>query len=130
MSLLDRYEHLWAPEPNTGCYLWSGTGQRYGNVKIDHKLYLIHRLICEEIYGSPPTSEHHALHDTPSGCTGGFCINPAHLRWGTRTENQLDILPEKRQERTQKMVAAILKRTPEQQSERTRKGWETRRSNR
>ncbi len=95
--------------------------------------------------------------------SGFVCVNPEHLYFGTASENQLDLDPETRKSRAEKMLAAALamrtpeyilgwretlhqarmektttadrraagkrgseKVTPEERSERSRKGWKTR----
>jgi len=68
-------------------------------------------------------------------------VNDGHLRWATHRENFYDTPPQKRSERMYKINAlktseersAIVRKTvaaqtPEQHSERARKGWETRRA--
>ena len=124
MSVVDTYEHLWVPEPNTGCWLWYGSAvKNYGRVKIDKKMKLVSRLICEELFGPPPTSDHQAAHATPNGCVGGACINPDHLRWASRGENQLDMPLEARIKRSRKAgLAANASFTRDRLSERGRKG--------
>jgi hypothetical protein len=47
-----------------------------------------HRVICEKVYGPPPTPDHEAAHSCGKGKSG--CINRRHLRWATHTENQHD----------------------------------------
>lgn len=128
MSLLEDYGHLWMPEPNTGCYLWHGSTSRgMGYVKINKKMKVISRLVCEEAYGEPETPKHEAAHATPNGCVGGVCINPGHLRWATRSENQLDTPVKVRVARSRKAgTAATASFTPEGLKERSRKGVEAR----
>lgn len=46
------------------------------------------RVICERIYGPPPTSIHLAAHSCGKGHLG--CINWKHLRWATTKENHDD----------------------------------------
>lgn len=50
------------------------------------KVRTAHRLMCELVHGAAPTSEHQAAHS----CGNRRCVNPAHLSWKTRSENQLD----------------------------------------
>lgn len=45
-----------------------------------------HRVLCEMAYGAPPSSDHEAAH----GCGNRSCVNPNHLRWATKSENQRD----------------------------------------
>ena len=47
------------------------------------------RAVCEAVHGPPPTPKHQTAH-APGVCHNMLCINPAHLRWATREENQAD----------------------------------------
>jgi hypothetical protein len=155
VSFLDDLSDRWTPEPNTGCYLWSGGTNGRGYAQANSKL--IGRIILEEAVGPPPTSKHQAAHDTPNGCCGPACINPSHLRWATVRENKMDmpakarsemvrwaqasLTAEQRTERASKASAFLTKeersnqqralmasRTPEERSEIVRKGHATRRA--
>jgi hypothetical protein len=46
----------------------------------------VSRLICEKVYGPPPTDEHEVAHS----CGKSSCLNKRHLRWATHSENELD----------------------------------------
>lgn len=46
------------------------------------------RIICEEVHGPAPTPKHEAAHTCGHGADR--CVNPKHLRWATRQENELD----------------------------------------
>lgn len=48
---------------------------------------LAHRLMCELVHGKPD-ADNQAAHS----CGNGLCINPHHLRWATRRENEADKL--------------------------------------
>lgn len=61
-------------------------------VMYDGKHYYVARLVCEEAYGPPPTSKHEAAHKRY--CNNDFCINPEHVYWATRSENELDKRPD------------------------------------
>lgn len=79
------------------CWLWTGakSKKRRGQVRpvvqigtMAHpKVVLVSRLVCEWYNGPPPTPEHEAGHTCPLGerC---LCINPHHLTWQTREENE------------------------------------------
>jgi hypothetical protein len=108
MGILERHADKWMPEPNTGCFIWTGclTGsrdkrptvgvsRRLGNGRSQPHRFVA-RLLCEEIYGPPPTSKHQAAHNTPNGCVGGLCVNGGHLRWATNQENMQDKPPDRR----------------------------------
>lgn len=45
-----------------------------------------HRIICQRVYGAAPTPKHESAHS----CNIRHCLNPRHLRWATRIENQAD----------------------------------------
>lgn len=47
-----------------------------------------HRLVCEAAHGQPPSSEAVAAHLCGNGHLA--CVNPAHLRWSTQSQNQFD----------------------------------------
>jgi hypothetical protein len=59
-------------------------------VKIDNKWHNAARLVCELAHGAPPTAKHEAAHSCGNGHIG--CVNPNHLRWATKTENEGDKL--------------------------------------
>ena len=121
MSILERHADKWAPEPNTGCYLWYGAVAGKANdrpqIRVGGKMDLISRLVCEEIYGPRPSDKHCALHNTRNGCVGGHCVNGGHLRWGTQAENMRDI-PEKI--RSERIRQGHLNQTKEQKDSRFR----------
>lgn len=73
------------------CLIWpyGQNGGGYGRIRIDGRMQLTHRLVCEAVYGNPPP-KHEAAHSCGKGHEG--CVNPAHLRWATRAENQADKL--------------------------------------
>lgn len=71
------------------CLLWPyGNVRGYGNLWHNGKHQLVTRIICERLYGAPPTSAHEAAHSCGKGHLG--CCNPRHLRWATSRENKAD----------------------------------------
>lgn len=80
------------PEPNTGCFLWTGaTRKGYGVVKFRQKFYATHRVAYELAYGSF-LEELYVCHscDTPQ------CNNPKHLFLGDAHSNMQDMADKKR----------------------------------
>jgi hypothetical protein len=80
-------------QDNTGCWFWIGMRQKrgkhnleYGHVKINKKQYQAHRIIYKLIYGDIP-NELCVLHN----CDVPYCVNPKHLRLGTRIDNVRDM---------------------------------------
>lgn len=51
---------------------------------------LASRAVCMEAHGEPPSKRHEAAHSCGNGHLG--CVNPYHLRWATRKENEADKL--------------------------------------
>jgi hypothetical protein len=85
-----RFERLFQPEPNSGCWLWTGAVSRqgYGAVsrRIDGKrITLAHRYSWTIHRGSIPDGAQ-VLHrcDTPG------CVNPDHLFLGDNAANVAD----------------------------------------
>jgi hypothetical protein len=60
----------------------------YGIVSINGHLHKAHRVMCELAHGEAPTVKHEAAHSCGNGWEG--CVNPMHLSWKTRKENQAD----------------------------------------
>lgn len=87
MSLFERIEKYTAYEPNTGCWLWTGSTTRFGYGEIRMKDYprVVHRLRYEQQFGPIPKGLF-VLHI----CDNPLCSNPYHMFLGTKTENNID----------------------------------------
>lgn len=60
----------------------------YGQFHFNGEQLYSHRYMCELAKGPPPTENHIVAHECGKGHLG--CVNPQHLSWKTRTENELD----------------------------------------
>lgn len=91
-----RIEARHTPEPNTGCWLWTGTVLRhgYGQICVDGGRDLAHRASWRHFRGAIAEGLW-VLHrcDTPA------CINPDHLFLGTHQDNVDDKVSKGRQPR-------------------------------
>ena len=74
------------------CLIWpyARSGDGYGRIKRDGHMQNVSRLACEAIYGEAPTPEHETAHLCGKGHES--CVNPWHLRWATKAENEADKL--------------------------------------
>lgn len=48
----------------------------------------VSRIICDRVYGPPPSERHEAAHSCGRGHLG--CVHPKHLRWDTKAGNHAD----------------------------------------
>lgn len=72
------------------CLIWPylRLGRGYAAINQDGQPRYVHRLLCEQRNGPPPTPEHEVAHSCGRGHEG--CVNPNHLRWATVKENSAD----------------------------------------
>lgn len=74
-----------------GCLMWPygrGPNGRYGATRFEGKSQGAHRVMCILAHGVPPFEGAEAAHSCGNGFAG--CVNPRHLRWATRRENEDD----------------------------------------
>src|SRR5580704_13711749 len=63
--------------------------QRYPYTVWKGKREKLHRIVCEVVHGPPPSPNQNLVaHRCGRGVEG--CINPRHLRWATRAQNEAD----------------------------------------
>lgn len=73
------------------CVIWPFFIEKrrgYGMVGFNGDLHKAHRVMCELAHGPAPSAEYEAAHECGRGPEG--CVNPKHLRWKTRIDNQAD----------------------------------------
>jgi hypothetical protein len=92
ISVRERFDAKWIPEPNTGCWLWLGAALKngYGRLSVgqrsqgERRTLYAHRLAYELFVGPiPPDRELDHL------CRNRICCNPEHLEPVTRRVNIL-----------------------------------------
>lgn len=59
-----------------------------GIVLFQGQLWSASRLMCKLAHGDPPSPKHEAAHSCGRAHDG--CVNPKHLRWATKGENEAD----------------------------------------
>lgn len=86
-SVEDRLQHYTMVDPNSGCWLWTGSlsGGGYGQTSLNGKVVKAHRLSYEVRVGAIPDGLM-VCHK----CDVRSCINPDHFFLGTAKDNQQD----------------------------------------
>lgn len=102
------FDKFVSPEPNTGCWIWTGSlfKDGYGHVYRDGTTCSAHRAMWQFRNGAM-AREKHACHscDTPA------CVNPDHVWPGTDLDNRRDLLAKGRPSKRNKVPAALGSRT-------------------
>ena len=72
------------------CLIWpfARFDRGYAKMTCVGRSHRVSRIICEDVYGPPPTPEHEAAHSCGKGHLG--CVAKGHLSWKTPVENQAD----------------------------------------
>lgn len=93
-TVLERFEEKYCPEPNTGCWLWTGgtSKEGYGRIVVGGKKAGTHR-VSWELHRGPIPDGLCVLHrcDTPP------CVNPGHLFLGDKKANYDDMVAKGRE---------------------------------
>jgi hypothetical protein len=88
LPLIERIDRMSMPEPNSGCWIWLGTGTRtgHGAIRLGRKMVGAHRASWLAHRGSVPNGLH-VLHSCDVPC----CVNPDHLHLGTAKQNSEEV---------------------------------------
>jgi HNH endonuclease len=108
---LRRFERFVSPEPNSGCWLFTGTGTQdgycyfnYGGSLPKGVMLGAHRFAFS-VWREPIPDGMHVLHRCDVRC----CVNPDHLFLGTAEDNMRDMVSKGRHRLTNRPLANSLK---------------------
>lgn len=84
-------EYFWKRVDKRGdaeCWPWTGSRKPrgYGHIHFKRRDHNAHRVAYELHHGKPPPAHMEVMHT----CDNPPCVNPAHLRLGTHTDNMRD----------------------------------------
>ena len=84
LTVFERIEQKFIPEPNSGCWLWIGSVSTggYGLIGLNKKVRPAHRILYEQKFGPIPVGL-----EIDHLCRTRCCVNPDHLEAVTRREN-------------------------------------------
>lgn len=80
----------------------------YGRMRWKGEAKHVHRVVCEVVHGPSDGIRDQVAHSCGKGHLG--CVNPRHLRWATRSENQLERASHGTSNRGERCAAAKLTR--------------------
>ena len=93
IDIKSAFEKKFSPEPNTGCWLWTGNtfSLRNGYGAFTHRpsktiMQRAHRISWNIYVNTNITVDDHILHK----CDNPLCVNPEHLFLGDQASNMED----------------------------------------
>ncbi len=88
MTVQERFDAKYIPEPNSGCWLWDGAmdADGYGRISAHGKSSALAHRVSYELHLGPVPEGMCICHK----CDVPGCVNPQHLFAGTSSDNAMD----------------------------------------
>lgn len=105
LTVHERFDRLYIPVPESGCWLWLGAVNKngYGKIKYERRHWTAHRLAWQLFKGDIPI-DICVLHR----CDVPICVNPDHLFLGTNQDNVDDCVSKDRHARGERNGEAVI----------------------